>query len=118
MNASARKIRVAALTVISNTILAAMKLAVSLTIGSVSIISEAIHSGIDLIAFVIALIRSKHRASRQTSAILSATARSKISPGPSRRCLLLQPQDGSFLKPCRSSGTPKPSRLRDGGWVS
>jgi cation diffusion facilitator family transporter len=59
MNASARKIRVAALSVISNTTLVVMKLAVGLMIGSVSIISEAIHSGIDLIASVIALFSVK-----------------------------------------------------------
>ncbi len=50
-----RKIKVARLSVISNTILVALKLVVGLLIGSVSIISEAIHSGVDLVAACIAL---------------------------------------------------------------
>lgn len=44
----------ALLSVISNTVLVIMKVAVGTMIGSVSIISEAIHSGIDLIASIIA----------------------------------------------------------------
>ena len=59
MDAPARKIRVAALSVVSNTTLVVMKLIVGLLIGSVSIISEAIHSGVDLIAAVIALFSVK-----------------------------------------------------------
>lgn len=59
MDAHTRKIRVAALSVISNTALVIMKLMVGLLIGSVSIISEAIHSGVDLIAAVIALFSVK-----------------------------------------------------------
>lgn len=50
-----RKIRVARISVLSNAILVAGKLAVGLIIGSVSIMSEAIHSGVDLLAAVIAL---------------------------------------------------------------
>lgn len=50
-----RKVRVARFSVISNTILVAGKLIVGLMIGSVSIMSEAIHSGVDLIAAIIAL---------------------------------------------------------------
>jgi len=52
---TSRKTGVALLSVISNTVLVLLKLSVGLIIGSVSIISEAIHSGIDLIAAVIAL---------------------------------------------------------------
>ena len=48
------KIRIARLSVISNTILILMKLAAGILSGSVSIISEAIHSSMDLIAAVIA----------------------------------------------------------------
>lgn len=44
----------ARLSVISNTSLVLMKFVVGLAIGSVSIISEAIHSSMDLIAAVIA----------------------------------------------------------------
>jgi cation diffusion facilitator family transporter len=54
-----RKVRVAILSVASNTTLVVMKLFVGLLIGSVSIISEAIHSGVDLLAAVIALFSVK-----------------------------------------------------------
>src|SRR5512137_1693635 len=50
-----RKASVARLSVISNTTLVLLKLAVGLAIGSVSVISEAIHSGVDLLAAIIAL---------------------------------------------------------------
>jgi cation diffusion facilitator family transporter len=46
---------VATLSVVSNSVLVVGKLAVGLAIGSVSVISEAIHSGVDLLAAVIAL---------------------------------------------------------------
>lgn len=48
--------RVATLSVVSNTVLVAMKFAVGIMIGSVAVISEAIHSGMDLVAAVIALV--------------------------------------------------------------
>lgn len=54
-----RKIRAAVLSVISNTALVVIKLVTGLLIGSVSIISEAIHSGVDLLAAVIALFSVK-----------------------------------------------------------
>ena len=54
-----RKIRAAVLSVISNTALVVIKLITGLLIGSVSIISEAIHSGVDLLAAVIALFSVK-----------------------------------------------------------
>jgi cation diffusion facilitator family transporter len=47
---------VAILSVISNTLLVILKLIVGIFIGSVSVISEAIHSGIDLVAAVIAFL--------------------------------------------------------------
>jgi len=59
MDAQSRKVRVAALSVISNTTLVVMKLIVGLLTGSISIISEAIHSGVDLIAAIIALFSVK-----------------------------------------------------------
>jgi cation diffusion facilitator family transporter len=49
-----RKASAARLSVISNSTLVLLKLAVGLAIGSVSVISEAIHSGVDLLAAVIA----------------------------------------------------------------
>ncbi|MGD1152108.1 MAG: cation diffusion facilitator family transporter [Syntrophales bacterium] len=53
MDLQYRKINVARLSVLSNTALVVMKIAVGLTIGSVSIMSEAIHSGVDLLASLI-----------------------------------------------------------------
>jgi cation diffusion facilitator family transporter len=47
--------RVALLSVISNTLLVGLKIAAGLVMGSVSVLSEAIHSGIDLVAAIIAL---------------------------------------------------------------
>src|SRR3989304_4174382 len=55
MDTKHRKSRAAMISVISNTALVLMKLIVGLLIGSVSVISEAIHSGFDLLAAVIAL---------------------------------------------------------------
>ena len=59
MDAQLRKERVALLSVLSNTALVVMKLIVGVVIGSVSVISEAIHSGVDLMAAVIALFSVK-----------------------------------------------------------
>lgn len=50
-----KKIKVALLSVISNSALVLTKIMVGLAIGSVSVISEGIHSGVDLVAAVIAL---------------------------------------------------------------
>lgn len=50
-----RKTAVAMLSVISNTTLVILKIIVGVSIGSVSVISEAIHSGVDLLAALIAL---------------------------------------------------------------
>ena len=53
------KVKVARLSIISNTLLIIMKLAAGLISGSVSIISEAIHSSMDLVAAVIAFFSVK-----------------------------------------------------------
>jgi cation diffusion facilitator family transporter len=53
------KVKVARLSLLSNTILIIMKLVVGLFTGSVSIISEAIHSTMDLLAAVIAFFSVK-----------------------------------------------------------
>jgi len=53
------KIKTARLSIISNTLLIVMKLVVGLISGSVSIISEAIHSSMDLIAALIAFFSVK-----------------------------------------------------------
>lgn len=49
-----KKVRVATLSVLSNSLLIIMKVSVGMISGSVSILSEAIHSSIDLIAAIIA----------------------------------------------------------------
>jgi cation diffusion facilitator family transporter len=59
MNNQQRKERVALLSVTSNSILVVTKLVIGLMIGSVSILSEAIHSGVDWLAAVIALFSVK-----------------------------------------------------------
>jgi cation diffusion facilitator family transporter len=59
MDTQRRKVRVAVLSVVSNTTLVVIKLIAGLMIGSVSIISEAIHSGVDLLAAIIALFSVK-----------------------------------------------------------
>ena len=56
MEKQAMKTAAAMLSVVSNTTLVALKLVIGTVIGSVSVISEAIHSGVDLVASVIALI--------------------------------------------------------------
>jgi cation diffusion facilitator family transporter len=56
MDLQRQKSAVAALSVASNSLLVAAKLVIGLLIGSVSVVSEAIHSGVDLIASVIALV--------------------------------------------------------------
>lgn len=54
-----RKANVALLSVVSNSLLVILKVIVGLMIGSVSVISEAIHSGVDLLAAVIAFFAVK-----------------------------------------------------------
>jgi cation diffusion facilitator family transporter len=54
MESDQRKARAALLSVTSNTLLVVAKLLVGYVVGSVSIISEAIHSGVDLVAALIA----------------------------------------------------------------
>ena len=53
------KSAVALLSVASNTVLVGFKILIGLLIGSVSVISEAIHSGVDLVASVIAFVAVK-----------------------------------------------------------
>jgi len=54
-----KKTRVASLSVISNTVLVIFKAIVGILIGSVAVLSEAIHSGMDLIAALIAFFAVK-----------------------------------------------------------
>ena len=54
MHNTNKKVRVAALSILSNTTLIILKIVAGILSGSISIISEAIHSGMDLIAAIIA----------------------------------------------------------------
>jgi len=54
MNHNAKKSRVAAMSVMSNSMLVVFKLIVGIYSGAVSVLSEAIHSGVDLVAALIA----------------------------------------------------------------
>ena len=51
-----KKTSTAVLSVASNTLLISLKIVIGLLIGSVAVISEAIHSGIDLVAAIIAFV--------------------------------------------------------------
>lgn len=54
MDVQRRKSNVALLSVLSNTMLVLLKLGVGIVVGSVAVLSEAIHSGLDLVAALIA----------------------------------------------------------------
>ena len=62
MDANEEKIAVARLSVYSNSTLVVLKLAVGTVMGSVAVISEAIHSGLDLVAALIAKYSVKRSA--------------------------------------------------------
>jgi len=49
-----QKVKATRLSVLSNTVLIVLKLVVGISMGSVSVISEAVHSGVDLVAALIA----------------------------------------------------------------
>src|SRR4030066_476019 len=59
MDTQRKKARASSLSVISNTVLVVFKAIVGILIGSVSVLSEAIHSGMDLIAALIAFFAVK-----------------------------------------------------------
>ncbi|MEL7564634.1 MAG: cation diffusion facilitator family transporter [Dehalobacterium sp.] len=56
------RVKAAQISVVSNSALVALKLAIGLFIGSVSVLSEAIHSGLDLVAALIAYLSLKQAA--------------------------------------------------------
>ena len=59
---SDRKVKVAFLSILSNTTLIVLKIIAGILSGSVSIMSEAIHSGMDLVASIVAFLSVKHSA--------------------------------------------------------
>jgi divalent metal cation (Fe/Co/Zn/Cd) transporter len=76
---------IAKLSVVSNTTLEILKVIVGILIGSVSVISEAIHSGIDLLAAIIALFAVKQSSKPADDDHPMGTASSRMSQGPSKR---------------------------------
>lgn len=60
MSETNQKVRVAGLSIASNTLLILFKTAAGILSGSVSILSEAIHSAMDLVASVIAFLSVRH----------------------------------------------------------
>lgn len=59
---SDRRVRTAFLSILSNTTLIILKIVAGILSGSVSIMSEAIHSGMDLVASLVAFLSVKHSA--------------------------------------------------------
>ncbi len=94
-----RKTNVALLSVISNTLLILLKIGVGILIGSVAVLSEAIHSGVDLVAALIALFAvRKSSVAADEQASRTGTASSRTFRGPSR--------------PSSSSSRPSGSSIR------
>ena len=77
-----RKASVALLSVASNSALAILKLAVGTMIGSVSVISKAIHSGIDLTAAIIAFFAVRNSGKPADLEHPLATEKSKMYQAP------------------------------------
>ena len=59
------KVRAARTSVLSNSLLVSIKLTVGFFMGSVAVLSEAIHSGLDLLASIIAFCGRKVRQTRR-----------------------------------------------------
>ena len=81
-----RKERAAAVSIISNTLLIALKVVAGVVTGSIAILTEAAHSAIDLVASVIAFFWFARPRSRPTSPTPTATTRSRTWPRASREC--------------------------------
>ena len=72
------KTQVASLSVASNTFLTLAKVVIGLASGSVSILSEGIHSGIDLLAALIALFAVRESGNLPIHAILRRIRLGKV----------------------------------------
>ena len=97
MNHNRKKSRVAAMSVISNSTLVVFKLIVGLYSGAVSILSEAIHSGVDLIAARLLFLQCGLPENQPMRNILSVMVSSKIFQLQSKACSFLLLPDGSFM---------------------
>ncbi len=87
------KSRAAWFSIAANGLLIVFKLVVGTISGSIGIISEALHSGTDLIAAIIALVSVREAAGPPTSSTGTATRRSRTSRVSSRGC-------SSGARPC------------------
>ena len=75
-----QKANVASLSIISNSVLVVLKAAIGILIGSVSVLSEAIHSGMDLVATIIAFVPLEYLAKKLMRGIHSGMPRWKTFP--------------------------------------
>jgi len=73
-----RKSNAALISIISNLALVILKFITGTAIGSVSIVSEAVHSSVDLLAAIIAFFPLRHPASQLMRITHSGMERSKI----------------------------------------
>lgn len=109
-----RKSSAARLSVISNVSLMGLKLIVGLMIGSVSVISEAIHSGMDLLAAIIALFAVR-TAERPADADHPFGHRKVENISGTIEALLIFLAAGwIILEACRKLASPQP--LEAAGW--
>ncbi len=95
-----RKTGAAALSIASNSVLIVLKLAAGAITGSVAIITEAMHSSVDLVASIVAYVSVRtRRQARRLATIPTATTSSRTSRPRSRRC-------SSSSAPASSSSSP------------
>lgn len=111
-----RKSQVALISVISNALLVLSKLGIGFLIGSVAVISEAIHSGVDLLASVIALYSVRTSSKPADRGHPFGHGKVENISGTIEAALIFWPQGGSFSKPFKSLFTP--SRWKRPCWVS
>ena len=78
--------RRAAVSIVSNTVLIALKVVAGVLTGSVAILTEALHSGIDLLAASSPSSPSAAPRSRPTPATATATRSSRTPPRRPRAC--------------------------------
>jgi cation diffusion facilitator family transporter len=98
-----QKVSIARLSILSNTLLIIMKLAVGLVSGSVSIISEAIHSSMDLVAAIIAFLSVRVSDNPPDSRHPYGHGKIENISGVIKRCLFFLLQSGLLSKLSKNS---------------
>ena len=78
--------RAAAVSIVSNTALIALKVVAGVLTGSVAILTEAMHSGIDLLASFIAFFSVRRAEEPADDATATATRSSRTPPRRPRAC--------------------------------